>query len=221
MAYSFAQLEAFAIQGGFPADLAPTMAAIAMAESSGNNVTQQGQPYATTGWGLWQITPGNSVPQFGVDQAMLNPVNNAKAAFAKWMGAGGNTAALRSQWTTYSSGAYLKFLPANAPAPANDGSVGAVGGGGSGTAEPSGFLADATGLTALQHGFEHIFDVGANNVAYAGIVGIGLMMGGVGIILLVKEASSVGDAVQKAASLAGGVGKKTVGRIAKKKAVAA
>lgn len=116
MAYSYAQLEQFAIQGGFPASLAPTMAAIAMAESSGSNVIQKGQPYSTTGYGLWQITPGNSEPQFGVNNALLDPVANAKAAFAKYKSQG------LGAWTTYTSGAYKQFLQGNVP-PASGGNV--------------------------------------------------------------------------------------------------
>ena len=124
MAYTFAQLVSYAEQGGFPANVAPTMAAIAMAESSGNNVIQQGQPYRTTGYGLWQITPGNSEPQFGVDQAMLNPVNNAKAAYAKYQRQG------LGAWTTYKDGAYTKYLNGN---PAGVGNAS-----GTGNAAPAG-----------------------------------------------------------------------------------
>jgi murein DD-endopeptidase MepM/ murein hydrolase activator NlpD len=111
------QLEALWIQGGGPAAVAPTAGAIAMAESGGKSVIQQGQPYATTGWGYWQITPGNSEPQFGVDQQLLVPINNARAAVAKYTAAGGFT-----PWTTYTSGAYLAHLPSSG-APASAGLV--------------------------------------------------------------------------------------------------
>ncbi|MGH7743499.1 MAG: hypothetical protein ACREQ5_01575 [Candidatus Dormibacteria bacterium] len=107
MAYTFAQLEGYAKQAGFPDNLLATMAAIAMAESSGIDQIQKGQPYSTTGWGLWQITPGNSVPGAGIDNALLNPVNNAKAAFTKWQGQG------LGAWTTYTSGAFRQFLQGN------------------------------------------------------------------------------------------------------------
>lgn len=174
MAYSFAQLEQFAIQGGFPSSLAPTMAAIAMAESSGNNVVQQGQPYSTTGWGLWQITPGNSVPQFGTDQALLNPVANAQAAFAKYKGQG------LSAWTTYTSGAYLKFMQGNVT-PANDGSSG-------GGSSAGGVVNDI--LSPVVQPFEHMFDVTMNNVLYVLIVGAGLGMMGVGLVLMLRESAT-------------------------------
>jgi hypothetical protein len=86
-----------------------------MAESSGENVIQQGQPYATTGWGLWQITPGDSEPQVGTDNQLLNPQLNAQAAVDKWKAAGESF----NPWTTFTSGKYLSFLQGNVPASAS------------------------------------------------------------------------------------------------------
>jgi hypothetical protein len=111
-AYTYSQLEGFWTQAGGPANEAPIAAAIALAESSGENVEQQGQPYATTGWGLWQITPGDSEPQYGTNAQLLNPVNDAEAAVAKYRAAGNSFA----PWTTYTSGKYLQFLQGNVPA---------------------------------------------------------------------------------------------------------
>lgn len=103
---SWLQVAQVARAAGWPADEAITAVAITMPESSRiPAAVQQGQPYATTGWGLWQITPGNSVPQFGVDQQMLDPLNNAKAARWKHDNAGGF-----GPWTTYTSGAYAQYL---------------------------------------------------------------------------------------------------------------
>jgi hypothetical protein len=104
MAYSYAQLEGFWIQAGGPKAVAPIAAAIAMAESGGDNVKQQGQPAATTGWGIWQITPG--------DSSLLDPTTNAKAAVAKYKAAG-NTF---QPWTTFTSGKYFQFLKGGVPA---------------------------------------------------------------------------------------------------------
>lgn len=112
MAYSYAQLEGYWIQAGGPKAVAPIAAAIAMAESSGENVEQQGQPYATTGWGLWQITPGNSEPNAGTDSQLLNPQADAKAAVEKYQQAGNSF----TPWTTFTSGKYLQFLQGNVPA---------------------------------------------------------------------------------------------------------
>jgi Lysozyme like domain len=111
-AYTYSQLEGFWIQAGGPKAVAPVAAAIALAESSGENVEQQGQPYATTGWGLWQITPGNSEPNAGVDQQLLNPQADAKAAVEKYQQAGNSF----TPWTTFTSGKYLQFLKGNVPA---------------------------------------------------------------------------------------------------------
>lgn len=99
------EIEQAWISGGGPKALAPVMAAIAMAESSGNpSSIQQGVPYGSQGWGLWQITPGDSEPQVGSNQALLNPVTNARAAVAKY-----NSQGLQA-WTTYTSGAYKRYM---------------------------------------------------------------------------------------------------------------
>lgn len=103
---SWAQVAALALAGGFPPGDAVIAVSITEPESAriANNV-QQGQPYATTGWGLWQITPGDSEPQFGIDDAMLDGLNNARAAHAKWKAAGGF-----SPWTTYENGLNNPFM---------------------------------------------------------------------------------------------------------------
>lgn len=101
------QIAAVARAAGFPAGAAVYAVAITHPEAGANSsAVQAGQPYATTGWGLWQITPGNSEPQFGIDNALLNPRANARAAHAKWSAAGGF-----SPWTTFMDGAYGPFLP--------------------------------------------------------------------------------------------------------------
>ncbi len=99
------EIEQAWISGGGPKALAPIMAAIAMAESSGNpSSIQQGVPYGSQGWGLWQITPGDSEPQVGSNQARLKPVTNARAAVAKYNSQG------LGAWTTYTSGAYKRYM---------------------------------------------------------------------------------------------------------------
>ena len=101
------QIEGYWMQAGGPGGMVAHIAAAITGAEAGfrPGAIQQGQPYATTGWGLWQITPGNSEPQFGINQALLNPLNNARAAVAKWRAAGGF-----SPWTTYTSGAYQRFM---------------------------------------------------------------------------------------------------------------
>lgn len=110
-AYSLKDLEQLWVNAGGPAAVAPVAGAIALAESSGiaGNV-QQGQPYSTTGWGLWQITPGNSEPGIAVDNGLLNAQSNATAAVAKYNAAINQGLDGFSPWTTYTSGAYKTFL---------------------------------------------------------------------------------------------------------------
>lgn len=81
-------------------------AAITGAESSflpGNMLL--GAPYSVTGWGLWQITPGDSEPRYGQDYQLLDPWNNAEAAVAKYDASG------FLPWTVYTSGVYEAYLP--------------------------------------------------------------------------------------------------------------
>lgn len=86
-------------------------AAITGAESSFlPGIIQPGVDYCgagadRAGWGLWQITCGNSVPKFGTNFQILDPWNNAEAAVAKFDAAGGFT-----PWSTFTSGAYTRFL---------------------------------------------------------------------------------------------------------------
>ena len=108
--YTFNQLESLAVQAGFPQSLAPTMAAIALAESGGNPLATNpndtnGNGGTQTSWGLWQISNGtHQMPEPNI----LDPNVNAKAAFAKYQAHG------LSPWGTYDSGAYKKFLNGNA-----------------------------------------------------------------------------------------------------------
>src|SRR5882757_5272196 len=83
---------------GFPDWSLDTMAAIGVAESSWTTAIQKGQPYATTGWGTWQITPGNSVPHVGVDMDLLDLHVNARAAMVKFSERGYHP------WSTWTNG---------------------------------------------------------------------------------------------------------------------
>lgn len=95
--FTYAQLEGLWIKAGGPKRLAPTMAAVAMAESGGCSAAEnaEGPPYAS---GLWQIKglpfPGD----------VWDPATNAKMAVTKY-----NTQGLGA-WVTYTSGAYRQFM---------------------------------------------------------------------------------------------------------------
>nr|WP_245594724.1 methyltransferase [Actinospica robiniae] len=110
-ALGYAQVEGFWVAAGGPSSLASTVAAITAAESrSEPGVIQTGEPFAKTGWGLWQITPGNSAPSaFGSDYQLLDPWNNAEAAVWKYEQQGLNA------WSTYYDGAYKSYVQQVSP----------------------------------------------------------------------------------------------------------
>jgi hypothetical protein len=92
--YSFSQIEGIWIQATHDTKMAPIMAAIAEAESSGwsNNVNPNHQAY-----GLWQIDNGTTTP-FASNWS--NPIANAGAAYAKLHSQGlGAWAASRNVWS--------------------------------------------------------------------------------------------------------------------------
>jgi len=107
---SYSEIKQLWINAGGPGGIiAVTAAAITEPESGRKpDAVQKGEPYAQTGWGLWQITPGNSVPSAGTDEQLLIPENNAKAAVAKFKAAGNSF----TPWTTFTSGKYLAFMGA-------------------------------------------------------------------------------------------------------------
>lgn len=101
--YSYGELETLWIDAGGPKALAPLMAAIAMAESSGNS--QAFNPSGATG--LWQILGAVDA----ADQSQLyDPKVNAKEAVLKYKSQG------LGAWTTYTSGAYQPFYKGGVPA---------------------------------------------------------------------------------------------------------
>lgn len=124
MAYTFAQLTQYAVEAGFPANVAPTMAAIALAESSGNASATHRNSNGSTDFGLWQINSVHGSLLAGKNWA--DPLTNAKMAFSVYQSQG------ERAWSTFSSGAYKRYLN-GAPAAGNvtgsgnlaDGSVGA------------------------------------------------------------------------------------------------
>lgn len=89
---------------GFPADQVGTAVAVALAESGGRETVTHRNSNGTTDYGLWQI---NSVHGSLLQQGdWRNPVDNAKMAM-QVSGGGTNW----HPWSTFSSGAYLLFLP--------------------------------------------------------------------------------------------------------------
>jgi hypothetical protein len=106
MAYTYAQLEGLWIQAGGSRALAPIMAAVALAESSGDpNAKNPNDNGGTqTSWGLWQISDGTHnepVPN------ILDPKINAQEAVKKVQSQG------LKAWGSYTSGAYQKYMQQN------------------------------------------------------------------------------------------------------------
>jgi hypothetical protein len=101
--YSQAQLAAMWIQAGGDPAVAQTMAAIAMAESSGRSNATNYNTNGTTDRGLWQI---NSVHGY-VPSTSFDPLANARQAVAVY-----NSQGLKA-WSTYNNGSYLKFTGGN------------------------------------------------------------------------------------------------------------
>ncbi len=123
----YAQIEGYWLYAGGPDGSdgghtdAQVAAAITGAESSFlPGIIQPGVDYCgpgadRAGWGLWQITCGNSVPKYGTDFQILNPWNNAEEAVFKCkqdMSAGFNCF---TPWSTFNDGAYGSFLQGTAP----------------------------------------------------------------------------------------------------------
>lgn len=99
--YSYTQLETLWVLAGGSSSLAPTMAAIALAESGGN--TQAHNPSGASG--LWQVeVPINDSFIPGGAAHVYNALDNARAAVAIEKAQG------LSAWTTYTSGAYRQYL---------------------------------------------------------------------------------------------------------------
>lgn len=115
---SFTQIETLWIQAGGKKELAPTMAAVALAESGGGYVYAHNNNPATgdDSYGLWQINyyGANRQPRtirYGPPENMYDPLQNARAAVDI---SGNSLAGIANNWSTYRSGAFLSYLPSNA-----------------------------------------------------------------------------------------------------------
>jgi lysozyme-like protein len=97
---NLSQLRDLASSVGFPASALDVAAAVAMAESGGNPAAVGDEG---TSFGLWQVhTPAH--PEYSAAE-LFDPTENARAALA--ISRGGSD---WHPWSTFTSGAYLKFL---------------------------------------------------------------------------------------------------------------
>lgn len=97
------QIGQLAASAGFSGPDLITAVAVALAESSGNpNALGDGG----ASYGLWQINVQYH-PEFGPNfQALYDPATNAQAAYSVYSAAGRSF----KPWTTFTSGAYAKFV---------------------------------------------------------------------------------------------------------------
>lgn len=139
--YTFQQLEELWVQAGGPASVAPTAAAIALAESGGDPLNAYpshdilpGQGSTTDATGLWQIL---GLPAGNFTAAELtDPLTNARMAVAKYEQAHYSF----SPWQTYTQGTYRSYLPKSGGTSVSSLVSGALAG------TPLGPLASAAGL---------------------------------------------------------------------------
>ena len=207
--YTYAQLEGLWIAAGGAKALAPTMAAIAEAESGGCSSALN----SIQACGLWQIHPYQA--------GCLDPATNAKMAVGKYQTQG------LTAWTTYTSGAYKAYLngsttpdtnvPGSSGATLTSANVnpqclwgftppgGTAGGwiaGGIGVIEgkgTSGLIGPATGNAG---GICILSRPAARAILGGGILLGGLMIGGLSVILLAAYGLGKSGALGKAADVA-------------------
>lgn len=192
-AMTYAQLEALWINNGGSRSMAPLMAAIAMAESSGipTNVNPRDNNGRQTSWGLWQISDGtHNMPVANI----LDPNVNAQQAVRKFKTQG------LGAWGTYTSGAYREYLKHGVNPDANIPATGSTS-----TATPASLTGDIG--SAIGEGFGMAFRAVLQPIIatsiWAGeiLLGVGLIVGG--MILFAMNTDAGKRVTGEAASLAG------------------
>lgn len=105
---NFHQIENVWTKNGGSKKLAPVMAAIALAESGGYTQAKHKNSNGTIDQGLWQINSSN----FRIYKGHNIYDVNVNAHAAKRLAEGGKGL---DNWVTYTTGAYLKYLPKSYP----------------------------------------------------------------------------------------------------------
>lgn len=224
---SFQQLEDLWIQAGGSPSLASEMAAIAEAESGGRSDVLNNNP--STGdysVGPWQINYyGNLAPsrtaRYGTPDALrANPLLDAKAAVD--LAAGGKGL---HNWSTWTSGAYLKYLPAGATnvKPGSGGGPNFSGG----NLNPANWPDAIAGLfggknNPVSNAPQNLFNAITDPIAQALIRGA-MLIGGLLLLLvglyLIARAFGSGPKIPALAAVEGfGVGRATAGASGQRRA---
>lgn len=190
---SDSQIAAAAKAAGFSGSALAKAVAIALAESSGNPNAHNAVP-PDNSYGLWQINMLGSMgparrKQFGLssNSQLFDPVTNAKAAYA--ISSGGKNF---RPWTTYTSGAYLRYMSRANKAAGNPSS--SVPG-----ATQAGFLDDVNPFPEIIAFFEFISDPKT-------WLRLGMLLGGAALIAMaLAQASGVAGKAKQVISVAADV----------------
>lgn len=183
MALSDSQIAGAAKAAGFSGSALAKAVAIALAESSGNPRAHNAVP-PDNSYGLWQINMLGSMgparrKQFGLSSntQLFDPVTNAKAAFA--ISSGGKNF---RPWSTYTSGAYLRYMSRANKAAGNPSSA---------DVSQAGFLDDVNPFPEIIAFFEFISDPKT-------WMRLGLILGGAALLAmaLVQASGVAGKAKQ-------------------------
>lgn len=103
MIYNIGQLRTFAVAAGFLSeDQVATIAAIAMAESGGDDMAYNAQDLNGGSYGVLQIN--------GIHTAARDCLGNAALSFNMAYGISGKGTDFKP-WSTYTNGRYKKFMP--------------------------------------------------------------------------------------------------------------
>lgn len=107
MTFTYADAQQAASTAGFPAADARIAAAVALAESGGNErAVSKPNANGTIDRGAWQINSVHTAILKTGDPLVL--ADNARMAYAVWKSQGWNA------WTTYKTGAYMDKMPKDA-----------------------------------------------------------------------------------------------------------
>lgn len=181
MALSFADLEGLWIQAGGNSAVAPVAAAIALAESGGNPTAHNAKP-PDDSYGLWQINMLGSLgparrQQYGItsNTQLYDPLTNARAAVK--ISSGGSS--FRA-WSTYTNGAYQKYVSGNVPPN--------LGAGGAGSPDATTASFESSVMTDVYQ----LFNVVANSVVFLGALLGGAVLLAAGFYMLFKGTDVTG-----------------------------
>lgn len=189
MTESYSELVSLAQNAGFSASDAGIAAAVALAESSGNPNATHTNTDGSTDLGLWQIN-NHAWPELAAG-SWSDPQTNADDAFYVYQRQGWDA------WTTYKTGAYVKYMTNSGTVEASDDVQDAS----------LGSVVSGSGQVLAQLGKLLAFVIQPKNWERVALGGVGVVLVIVGAVALAKP---VTEPVAKAATKAAGAAVKVV-----------